>query len=72
MRAVFFREVFARSASATIPSHLNDAQKRRLVENGTYNPNGTVNTGTAARLGWEQEWRAGREKERERVREKRQ
>ena len=61
-----------RSATSTIPAHLNDAQKRRLVENGTYNPNGTVNAGTAERLGWEEEWRAARQKERERVRETRQ
>ncbi|HEX6085068.1 MAG TPA: hypothetical protein VF266_11120 [Thermoanaerobaculia bacterium] len=36
-----------------IPAHLNDEQKRRLIENGTYNSDGTVNRNTAMRLGWE-------------------
>jgi len=59
--------------SATMPSHLNEAQKRRLIENGTYNEDGTVNTGTATRLGWEQEWESRREKQQQRApREKRQ
>jgi hypothetical protein len=30
--------------------------KRRLVENGTYNANGTVNMETAERLGWTKIW----------------
>ena len=38
---------------ASLPEEL----KRRLVANGTYNPDGTVNMSTAERLGWAQKWR---------------
>jgi len=30
--------------------------KRRLVENGTYNADGTVNLETAERFGWTKTW----------------
>jgi hypothetical protein len=32
-------------------------QKRRLIQNGTYNEDGTVNVETARRLGWDEHWR---------------
>ncbi len=35
---------------------LSPEQKRRLIANGTYDPDGTVNTETARRLGWEKAW----------------
>ena len=44
------------SADATIPDYLSAEQKRYLVQNGTYNADGTVNTQTAARLGWTKVW----------------
>jgi hypothetical protein len=31
--------------------------RKRLVENGTFNPDGSVNLGTAERMGWAQAWR---------------
>jgi hypothetical protein len=47
-------------ASAKLPAWLNDEQKRRLVDNGTYNPDGTVNLATALRLGWDKAWKERR------------
>ena len=44
------------AADATIPDYLSAEQKRYLVQNGTYNADGTVNTQTAARLGWTKVW----------------
>jgi len=43
-------------SSAKLPAYLNDEQKRRLIDNGTYNADGTVNLGTALRLGWDKAW----------------
>ena len=54
-----------RSAADTLPSHLNEEQKRRLVENGTYTSDGTVNLDTATRLRWDEAWREKVEKARE-------
>jgi hypothetical protein len=45
-----------RSADAKLPLWLSPAQKRVLIENGTYNADGTVNTETARRLGWDRMW----------------
>jgi len=39
--------------TATLP----DEVKRRLIANGTYSPDGTVNMATAERMGWAQKWR---------------
>lgn len=39
-----------------MPEYLNDAQKQRLIENGTYNVDGSVNLNTAAKLGWMRAW----------------
>jgi hypothetical protein len=44
-------------AGDTIPAYLTQEARRRLVANGTYNPDGTVNMTTAERVGWAQAWR---------------
>ena len=45
------------SPDGKIPDYLNAEAKRRLIENGTYNPEGTVNMNTAERMGWAAKWR---------------
>jgi hypothetical protein len=50
------RTFLPQSADARMPSGLADRQKRVLVENGTYNADGTVNPETARRLGWDRMW----------------
>ena len=35
---------------------LNAVQKQHVIDNGTYNPDGTVNMRTALRLGWNKVW----------------
>jgi hypothetical protein len=45
------------SADATIPEYLSEEQKRRLIQNGTYRTDGTVNVETARRLGWDRRWK---------------
>lgn len=57
------------SASAVMPEGLAADVKARLVANGTYNPDGTVNMATAERAGWAQAWRDKAEAERLRVQE---
>jgi hypothetical protein len=47
------------SAEGKMPGYLSEGQKRRLIDNGTYNSDGTVNMETARRLGWDRMW-AGR------------
>jgi hypothetical protein len=44
------------SPKQKLPLYFSEEQKRRLVANGTYNPDGTVNMGTAERLGWTKKW----------------
>jgi hypothetical protein len=46
-----------RSPSATMPSSLSAEAKRKLIANGTYNADGTVNMKTAQRLGWTEKWK---------------
>ncbi len=46
-----------RGPDARLPAYFSPAQQRRLIANGTYNPDGTVNMGTAERLGWAEKWR---------------
>jgi len=41
----------------TMPAYLTPEAQRRLIANGTYNEDGTVNMNTAERLGWAQQWR---------------
>ena len=43
-----------------LPRGLPDSLKQRLVSNGTYRPDGTVNLETARRLGWDKVWEARR------------
>jgi hypothetical protein len=45
------------NADARIPAYFSPAQQQRLIANGTYNADGTVNMRTAERLGWAQKWR---------------
>jgi hypothetical protein len=55
-------EYVPRSSDERIPAYLTEGQKELLIQNGTYNPDGTVNMETARRLGWDRKWaeRAGR------------
>jgi hypothetical protein len=46
-----------RSPTAQMSSALSPEQRRRLIANGTYNTDGTVNMTTAERVGWAQKWR---------------
>ncbi len=55
-------EYMPRSADARMPEGFSAEQKRRLIANGTYNPDGTVNMDTAERVGWMKIW-ADREAE---------
>lgn len=45
------------SAGDRMPVSLSAEEKQRLVENGTFNEDGTVNMTTAERVGWAQLWR---------------
>lgn len=44
------------SADAKVPDFLSEDERSRLIRNGTYNADGSVNMDTARRLGWEVEW----------------
>jgi hypothetical protein len=44
------------SANATMPGYLSAEARKRLIANGTYNEDGTVNMTTAGRVGWTQMW----------------
>jgi hypothetical protein len=50
------RSFMPRSADAEAPRWLTAAQKRLLIQNGTYREDGTVNRETAQRLGWDRIW----------------
>jgi hypothetical protein len=56
-------EFMPRGPSDRIPAYLNPEQRRKVVANGTYNPDGTVNMQTAEREGWTAIWRQRRERE---------
>jgi hypothetical protein len=45
-----------RSSSEKMPGYLTTEARRRLIANGTYNPDGTVNMETAQRVGWTRIW----------------
>ncbi len=49
-------EFVPESADQRMPSYLTEEAKRRLIANGTYNTDGTVNLSTAERLGWTRIW----------------
>ena len=57
-------EFVPESAAGTIPASLPEEARRRLIANGTYNPDGTVNMETAERLGWKQAWRQREDRKR--------
>ena len=44
------------SPDAPIPLWLSPDERQRLISNGTYRPDGTVNMETAQRLGWDRVW----------------
>ncbi len=44
------------SPEAKLPIYLSEEERGRLIANGTYNPDGTVNMETAERLGWTKMW----------------
>jgi hypothetical protein len=50
-------EFTPRSADERIPGWLSPRQKAVLIQNGTYNIDGTVNMETARRLGWDARWK---------------
>lgn len=45
-----------RAEGSRLSNHLPEESRRRLIANGTYNPDGTVNMETARRLGWDRIW----------------
>jgi hypothetical protein len=45
-----------RSERETLATALAPEQKARLIRNGTFYPDGTVNRDTAKRLGWDRKW----------------
>jgi hypothetical protein len=51
-------EFVPESSTSRLPEGLNPEAKRRLISNGTYNADGTVNMETAERLGWTKLWAA--------------
>jgi hypothetical protein len=55
-------EFMPRSPEERMPAYLTEEDRSRLIANGTYNQDGTVNTATAERLGWTKIW-ADREAE---------
>jgi hypothetical protein len=60
------------SAAARLPAYFGPEDRKRLIANGTYMPDGTVNVDTAERLGWTRIWeerKKGEEAAGERARE---
>ena len=51
------QEFMPLSANARMPAYLTEEAKRRLISNGTYNADGTVNMETAERVGWTRLWK---------------
>jgi hypothetical protein len=51
-------EFMPQSANDVMPAGLSAETKSRLIANGTYNPDGTVNLRTAERNGWTRIWQA--------------
>ena len=58
-------EFVPRSPAQRMPLAFSEEQKRRLIANGTYNADGTVNMETARRLGWDKVWAARVEADKE-------
>ncbi len=49
-------EFMPHSPTDRMPGYLTEEARRRLIANGTYNADGTVNLATAQRLGWTRIW----------------
>jgi len=49
-------EYVRRGATSRLHERFPAELRRRLIANGTYNPDGTVNMDTARRLGWDRIW----------------
>jgi len=49
-------EFVPHSPDDRIPAYLSEDAKHRLIQNGTYNADGTVNMATAVREGWTKAW----------------
>jgi len=45
------------SSNDRLSLSLAPLERQRMMDNGTYNPDGTVNMKTAERMGWAKEWR---------------
>jgi hypothetical protein len=45
-------------ADSRPPAYLSEQQKKALISNGTYNPDGTPNAETAKAMGWDKAWAA--------------
>jgi len=50
------KEFVPHSSDEPMPLYLPEVLKQRLISNGTYRPDGTVNLETARRLGWDKVW----------------
>ncbi len=50
------REYVPMEAASKMPEGWTEWAKQRLIQNGTYNPDGTINMRTAERLGWTKLW----------------
>jgi hypothetical protein len=59
------QEFVPRSLDDRVPAYVTEDAKRRLIANGTYNADGTVNVETAERLGWTRMWREKEQRDRE-------
>jgi hypothetical protein len=61
-------EYAPRSPDDRMPAAWPEHVKQRLIANGTYNADGTVNMTTAERVGWAENWRKAEEKARSEAR----
>jgi hypothetical protein len=50
------RYLVPQSADARVPVYLSPDERQRMIDNGTYREDGTVNMETARRLGWDKIW----------------
>jgi len=57
-------EFMPRSPSDKLPAYLSEEAQRRLIANGTYHADGTVNMETAERAGWTRIWQQREEESR--------
>ena len=52
------KEFVPAGPNARLPVYLSANERQRLIDNGTYRADGTVNMETARRTGWDQLWQA--------------